>query len=80
MRCCYRSSHKTATVLIVASIVATLTTLAVLAMKMNWWDKLCACHKNRRYSRPSFTCKFEESAPITEVVKKEVFPEESTEE
>ena len=80
MKCCHRSTNKTALVLIIAAVVAALTTLSVMAIKLHWLDKLCACHKKRRFSRPSITCDFEERAPITEVVKKEVFPEEHTEE
>lgn len=73
---CGKNSDKTLLIVMIAAVVAVLTTLTVLAVKFHWLDKLFACHKRRKNS-PSFTCEFDEyETPITEVVKKEICPEE----
>ena len=79
---CGKSSDKTLLIVVIAAVVAVVTTLAVLAVKFRWLDKLAASHKRRRRNTPSFTCEFDKECdtPITEVVTKEVFPEEETEE
>ncbi|MBQ8752840.1 MAG: hypothetical protein IJZ13_07030 [Clostridia bacterium] len=79
---CGKNSDKTLLIVIVAAVVAVLTTMAVLAVKFRWLDKLAVSHKRRRKNTPSFTCEFDEECdtPITEVVKKEVFPEEDIDE
>ena len=80
MRFCHHSSHRAVWVIVLASAVAVLTTMAVLCVKLHWWDKLCrCCGKKKKGCTPAFSCHFDsdtQEPSVTDVVEKEICPGE----
>ena len=61
-----KSSNKTLWIIIVAVVVAVITTLTILAIRLHWVDKLRLRCK-RRKNKPTFTCEFDGDDMLTDM-------------
>jgi hypothetical protein len=61
-----KNSNKTLWIIIVAVVVAVITTLTILAIRLRWVDKL-RLHCKRRKNKPTFTCEFDGDEMLTDM-------------